>query len=335
MGGAELAPPDIDALAAYLVTLRNHPNPNLRRDGTPPPTLAGGDPLRGADLFTVHNNHCNLCHTVPRGTNNVIDLPQEVGSSQPLKNPSLRTVYQRLFFNPQAGQPSLSGFGLNHDGSGFALPKVHPYVLDELGTESPNDFADVTAFVLCFPTETKPAVGDGLTVTASSAGAAVADLAVLEAQARAQASDLTARGLLGGKMRSFFYNRTTQIYEPDSAAEPALTRAQLLALVGANDALTFLGTPPGEGRRHGGDRDGDGLRDRDEPSPALGISALGIAAVRLQWLAGSGEWTLESAAAPDGPWQAVTGPRDNVAGWLQRDESLAGPARFYRLRRTW
>jgi DNA-binding beta-propeller fold protein YncE len=334
MGGTELAAPDIDALAAYLFTLRNHPNPNLRRDGTPPPAFAGGDTLRGADLFTQHLNHCGVCHVIPRGTDNNIDLPQEVGSVQPLKNPTLRTTYQRLFFSPQAGGQTRSGFGLSHDGSGHALPTVHPYVLDQLGSESPADFADVTAFVLCFPTETKPSVGDGFTVTSATAASLAADLAQMEAQAALQAHEFTARGVVGGKVRSYFFNRTAGLYEPDAAGDPALTRAQLLALLGAGDAFTFLGAPPGEGRRYSTDRDGNGVRDGDEPRPALGIARVGSSA-RLQWPATSAGWALESAATLHGPWLPVTGARASVAGWLQRDEPLSAAPRFYRLRRTW
>jgi len=118
------------------------------------------------------------CHALPPGvtkdpnlpplpdpTNN-IDLLSEVGSAQSVKNPSLATVYQRLKFNPVAGQTSISGFGLLHDGTGFGLPTVHPYVLDQF--ETPADFADVSAFVLCFGTGTAPTVGASRTVTSSN-----------------------------------------------------------------------------------------------------------------------------------------------------------------------
>ncbi len=335
LGGSQLAPADIDALAAYLFTLRNHPNPNLRRDGTPPPTFAGGDPLRGADLFTLHANHCSNCHEIPRGTNNNIDLHTEVGSSQPLKTPSLRTVYQRAFFTPQTGAQSLTGFGLNHDGTGFALPTVHPYALDELGSASLNDFDDVKAFVLCFPTETKPSVGDGFTVTATSINSSAPDLLQMETQARAQACDFVARGVVGGKTRSFFYNRTTQLYETDTAAEAPRTRSQLLALLGSGGSLTFLGTPSGEGRRFGGDRDGNGIPDRDETPAALSITRE-PAHVRIEWPLAPAGWQLEWAATPAGPWLPVTSPLSTAPGTHRFDDPLAAtPARFYRLRRTW
>lgn len=336
MGGAELAQADFDALAAYLFTLRNHPNPNRLRGGQLPSLIAGGRPARGLTLFVSHHNHCDTCHTLPRGTNNNLDLHVEVGASQPIKNPSLRTTYQRLFFSSQPGAQSLSGFGLSHDGTGFGLPTVHPYVLDELGSLSPNDFVDVAAFILCFPTETMSSVGDNFTVTASTVAAANFDLTQMETDAVSQACDFVVRGTVGGVPRVFFFNRTTMRYEPDSAAGAALTRTELLALVGANDTLTFLGTAPGEGRRYGGDRDGNGIRDLDEPRPALGLTKVADSA-RVQWPAVPAGWVIETTPTLESPtWTPLTAPRANAGGMLSLDQPLGlDDSRFYRLRRTW
>lgn len=133
----------------------------------------------------------------------------------------------------------------------------------------------------------------------------------------------------------FFYNRSTQLYEADTAGEAARTRSQLLALFGAGDALTFLGTPPGEGRRFAGDRDDDGIHDRDESAAALAITCE-PAHARLEWPLAPSGWQPEWAATPIGPWLPVTQPLSTSAGWHRFDESLAAaPARFYRLRRTW
>ena len=101
MGGAQLAPADIDALAAYLHTLMHHPNPNRRLDDTLPATFAGGNPFRGETLFNNVSGHCSECHSDHDGAANNIDSPVEVGRSQPIKNPPLRTVYQRRFFDSQ------------------------------------------------------------------------------------------------------------------------------------------------------------------------------------------------------------------------------------------
>ncbi len=333
MGGSQLSTADIDALAAYLLTLRNHPNPNLQPDGTLPASFAGGNPANGRDLFNFHLNHCAVCHEGPKGTNNNIDSRQEVGSTQPLKNPPLGTVYQRLFFTPQTGQTTITGFGLLHDGIGFQLPTVHPYVLDTLATAA--EFADVMAYVLCFDTGTAPTVGDSRSITLFNAADAAASFARHEAQSIAGASDLVVRGMIAGQRRSFLFDPLSQRYLPDAAGEPSLTRAGLLALLGANDALTLLGTPPGEGGRFGGDRDGNGVPDYDEPKPALDITKSGED-VRLLWPAPSSGWLLESATTLDGVWQPVTQPRSSFSGSLLLEQPIGGDTvRFYHLRRTW
>lgn len=250
MGGSPLSADDIAALETYLLSLRHHPNPNRPLDGSLPATFAGGNPTRGQTLFNHHVNHCGVCHLPPRGSDNNIDLHQEVGASQPLKNPSLATTYQRAFFNPQTGQQSFSGFGLGHDGTGFVLPTVHPYVLDQLRGA---DFNDVAAFVLCFDTGTAPAVGDSVTTTAATASAALGGIARLESLNQSQALDLVVRGVIGGLARNFIYARSLGLYVPDEFGMASLSRSELLAALGPDDALTFLGVPPGEGARFGGD----------------------------------------------------------------------------------
>jgi hypothetical protein len=68
----------------------------------------------------------------------------------------------------------------------------------------------------------------------------------------------------------------------------------------------------------------------------LDIFPVGVNA-RLQWPATPAGWLLEATGGLAAPsWGAITGPRTNAGGWLQRDEPTnASPARFYRLRRTW
>jgi YVTN family beta-propeller protein len=248
MGGSELASADIDKMAAYLLSLRNHPNPNREKSGALPPTFANGNPTRGEMLFNLHDNHCGICHLSPRGSDNNIDLPLEVGSSQPVKNPPLATVYQRLFFDPTPGATSLSGFGLLHDGtgSGVALPTVHPYVLDQLSTLA--DFLDVQAFVLCFDTGTSPAVGDTVTFTAQNTGSADTALNRLELLSPSL-GQLVAFASIGGIQHRFLYSRILQRYIPESVTETPLTRQALLASLGPSDAATFMGVPPSQGSR--------------------------------------------------------------------------------------
>ena len=352
MGGAQLATADIDAMATYLLSLKHHPNPNLQRDGSLPSTFNGGDVIRGKDLFENHNNHCITCHALPPGVtanpelpplpdpSNNIDLNGPVGSSQPVKNPSLATVYQRLMFNPNPGGTTISGFGLLHDGLGAgtqaALPTVHPYSLDELTTVA--DLNDVTAFVLCFNTGTAPSVGMSRTISAANASDAnaLADLNFLEAQTTASFSELVVKGLVGGRPASFRFDKATQLYLPDTTGLAPLSRAALLAELGADDRLTFFGAPLGQGERFGADRDGNGVLDRDEPLPHLSIAPAGSSQIRLQWQNPAPGWLLQYSSTLGGPWLPMTRSliRSGPAQWLDEDSS-GQPSGFYRLRRTW
>ncbi len=264
MGGELQTAEDMDLLAAYIKSLTNHPNPNRNLDRTLPSTFGGGNPIRGRDLFNQHVNHCSLCHTLPRGSNNVLDLPHEAGRNQPIKNPSLRHVYQKQLFNPTPGGTSVSGFGMLMDGTGFQMPTVHPYVLDDLTTTA--DFADMKAFMLCFDTGVGKAVGHSVTVDSSNRtqAAVLADIALLEARDVAGDCDLIVRGKLAGVERDLLF--ASSAYKLDKAADGTLNRTALLNALSAGDSLTFLGVLPGLGGILSIDQDGDGALDGDEVS---------------------------------------------------------------------
>jgi len=251
MGGSQIAAADIDAMAAYIHALRHHPNPHRLENGMLPLTFPVGstpaNPRRGQDLFNLEATHCFVCHAGNIGTDNNIDLMTEVGASQPLKTPPLATTYQRLLLDPRPGKTSLSGFGLSHDGTGFELPTVHPYVLDGALT-TPQDFADVTAYVLCFDTGTSPAVGQSVTVGPSPGANVPGILTRFETMAPGTA-DLVVEGIVGGVMRRFTFSRSRQFYVSSVFGETPLTRSTLLGLLSGNDALTFRMVQPLEAAR--------------------------------------------------------------------------------------
>lgn len=249
MGGTQLSQADIDTLADYIGALRHHPNPHRQENGMLPLSFNGANPRRGQDLFNMHTHHCGICHLEPNGTDNNIDSNVEVGSNQPLKNPPLTTVYQRMHLDPRPGKTSLTGFGLGHDGSGFDLPIVHPYVLDALSLAA--DFADVKAFVLCFDTGTTSLVGQSVTIGTIPSSAALTAITRFESAGPAFA-DVVVEGVVGGALRQYTYSRSRRFYVSTTPGEPPLTRAQLLALLSGNDTLTFKTVQPQEGYRFAG-----------------------------------------------------------------------------------
>lgn len=344
LGGTLAEAEDMDALAAYLGTLRHHPNPNRNLDRTLPAEFKGGNPVNGRDLYNSHErSHCITCHGLPTGSDNNIDLMAEVGSTQPVKTPPLRTVYQRADFNRKPGSINISGYGMLKDGTGnFALlPVGHFYVLEALANA--QEYKDVESFVLCFDTGTAPAVGHTVTFLASdeSAPEKLAALTLLENQAAvARTCDLVARGVINGRQRSFLYDPAAKTYRCDDPAEPALVRADLLLSILEGDALSFMGVLPGQGRRFSIDRDLDGISNARHPAPALDFSVLPESPFfRLRWPASDLGWLLESSARLDTPWQPHTAPRraPAPADFFWQLDAPAGemPARFFRLRRTW
>jgi YVTN family beta-propeller protein len=338
MGGSEIPGPDMDALVTYLLTLKHHPNPNRNLNNTLPSTFAGGNPSIGRTIFNDHiKSHCVTCHTGAAGSNNNLDDKRLTDSRDEVKTPPMRTVYQRIFLNRTSGAQSLSGYGLNRDGAMPAnfLPTVHFYDLDML---EGSDFVNVSAFVLCFETGTAQSAAFSRTVTAanSTASAVIADIATLEGQANVFQNDLVVQGRIGGVMRSFFFERATLRYRSDKAGEPVLTRNQVLALLGGGDAITFSGTIPGQGARRGGDRNLDGVLDRDESHPWIELSQPLAPLVRVRWPEHPGGWALERALAPQGPWSTVLQPRSLGGGGFLLDHDPQGAtAGFFRLRRTW
>jgi hypothetical protein len=334
LGGPALPIGDVLALRNFLTSLRHHPNPHRRIDGTFPDEVAGGNPALGRQRFLERRNGCMICHALPAGSDNNIDNPQFAPVTDFVKNPPLRTLYQKAFFDSSPGARSLSGFGFNRDGASGRLPIPHAIPPHEL---TGDDLADVAAFLLCFDSGTAPAVGYCRTVDAQNRSdpGVRDDLLMLEAQAVANAIDLVVRGRRTGRSTSFYYDAPAQEYVPDSAAAPPVSRTGLLAGLQAGDAMTFLGVIPLSGPLWGGDRDDDFVRDADEPPPALSIAVIVTDSV-VEWPRDPGGWVLEeSPNLSSTHWRAVTRPLESIAGGFRLRDPGTVPGRFYRLKRTW
>jgi len=336
MGGSQIPAADMDALTAYLLSLRHHPNPYRNPDRTLPTSLRGGNAVTGRNMFNDHEkSHCMMCHALPAGTDQNIDERREVGGTQDMKNPPLRTVYQREgLYDPTAGAVSLSGYGLGSDGTGHVLPIVHFYQLDRLNTT--QELKDVAAFVLAFDSGTAPAVGRAANISSAnkSSSLVAAEFILLEARAAAADCDLVVRGRIAGIHRSFRYLPATARYVPDRSGEAPLTRAALLALVLPGDHLQLMGVLPGEGPALGGDRNRDGILDGDDVLPPLVIRKVPGAA-SLRWPGPSQAWYPETSTDLSGPWVPMTAPSE----FLPEGETAAwplpeSPRRFFRLRST-
>lgn len=335
LGGSLQEPAKIEALSAYLAGLRHHPNPNRLPDNSLPESFAGGNAARGAKIFAAHLHHCAVCHVLPLGTDQNVDDPRNLRLSQPVKNPTLRTTYQRALLDTGVGATNWTGFGLLHDGSGGlqALPTVHFYDLDAL---SGTLFQDVAAYVLCFDSGTPPVVGRSITLTEADrlGTAAVKELELLEGQAKQDGvCDLIARGRLAGSLVSLRFDPVDSRYH-SGVTERAWSRDQVLAMLGPGDAVTALATSFGNGARCSVDRDGNGVSDADDPRPRLDIRR-GPSGWVARWRPNSPGWLLESTPNLRVPWRVAADsglPSETVREIPFEPDAGMG---FFRLRRTW
>lgn len=337
LGGTTIPSADMDGLAAYLLGIVHPPNPNRNLDRSLPADISGGDPRRGNILFQDHlSSHCTSCHALPAGTDQNLDLVTEVGGRQPMKNPPLRTTYQRAeLFNNTTGATSISGFGLLSDGTGKALPISHPYILSELSTSA--DFADVTAFVKAFDTGTAPVATASLAVTSASVSlpATVTTLDTLE-NGRAIDADLVAYLTSPTGNRAFYFDKTTKTYTADTASQTPLTRAQLLALVNADSSLLFTGTPAGQGSSESIDRNSNLIPDADEALPDLQTSWKTPGQISIRWPGDSPPSYIETTPElGDGfSWSPLESTPSLTGSFRETFITPTTPKAFFRLRKT-
>ena len=122
----------------------------------------------------------------------------------------------------------------------------------------------VEAFMLVFPSNLAPIVGQQVTVDAANQQVTSERLQLLMARAEEGECDLVAKGRRGAFEAGFLY-QGNGLFTPDQAEQDALDLASLLEMAaGEAGEMTFTCAPPGSGQRMALDRDEDGLLDGDE-----------------------------------------------------------------------
>jgi DNA-binding beta-propeller fold protein YncE len=216
---------------------------------------------------------------------------------QLIKVPQLRNFYQKVGMFGMAAPPfgillgdndhkgdQVRGFGFLHDGSfdtpfrflrgmGFA-PFVGFTIPEGTFPDNPHGLADnpegdlirrnIESFLLAFDSNLKPIVGQQVTVSAATAQAAAARVALLIARADAGDCDLVAKGTFGGRRVGLLYAGHGR-FVTDRRALPPVPEATLRSVgLLPRHEVTYTCVPPGSGRRIGIDRDEDGFLDGDE-----------------------------------------------------------------------
>jgi YVTN family beta-propeller protein len=134
MQGPEPTPEDVKAVAAYLETLRERPNPNRLADGSLSPAAK-----RGEAVFNAKS--CQSCHAPPFYTSEgvyTVGLEQPTDAYKGYNAPSLLGVYNRGPFLHNAEAPGLTE----------VLTKLHrPSKLTGKDDCTPEELADLIAFL--------------------------------------------------------------------------------------------------------------------------------------------------------------------------------------------
>jgi hypothetical protein len=345
LGGSMLSTTDMNAYRTFINTMVFQPNPNQNLNRTLPTTFAGGDPTVGRNIFLntnystlgtpplVINLRCNTCHALPNGTDRGFTPAQALQEPQDFKVPHLRNVYQKMRFTNAPGAQSLLGFGITHDGGDPSLlsfisrPVFGPFATDATIKNNLN------AFVQCIDTGTAPAVGVTYAAVSNNAfGLGQNGWLFLEQEAQKLTNiDLAVKTVIAGQPRGFLYRPASNDYLPDSTNRTTLTKAQLVSLVQTGGTITVMGVAPGTGTRVAIDRNSNGIRDGDEPTPRLRVATTS-SNLAVNWPTNS-PYVLETATTlPAANWSAETSPRAVVGADFSVTNSFTNTARFFRLK---
>jgi hypothetical protein len=274
---------DMQKFANFALQLRLPPNPVRNLDNS----LTGGQQI-GSNLFNTaladatnsgSVRLCTACHAIDAakgffGSNSTKSKNFE--GPQNFKIPGLRQMYTKVgMFGPTTGVAptfgdQVRGWGFNHDGS-IDTMKIF---LDS--PPSPGFFnltnqnkLDIEQFMLAFPTDLAPIVGQQITLDATNADAVAPRINLLIARAgtaftslilggNVTECDLIVKGSVGGTPRGWL-RLASGLFRDDTGA--TLDDTSLRALALTEGPLTYTCAPPGSGTRMGIDRDEDTVLD--------------------------------------------------------------------------
>jgi hypothetical protein len=293
---------DMDAFTDFILQVRYPPNPNRALDNSLTAEQEVGRQLFSgvncgipAPDGRLNVLTCISCHVIDPGGNAGTAVPGFFGTTglytfegelQLFKVPHLRNLYQKvgMFGNPRDSGvlgddfgfqgDQVRGFGFLHDGDIDTVFRFHhgPTFSVLLTGEGNGGFPEgpegelqrrqVESFVLVFPSNLAPIVGQQITLTSESSAAVAARVDLLRQRAGAGECDLIAKTTLFDIEAGFVYTGNGR-FRADRRAVPPVGDAAL-RLLARFRPVTFTCVPPGSGERLGVDRDGDGVWDGDE-----------------------------------------------------------------------
>ena len=204
------------------------------------------------------------------------------GEPQNFKVPHLRNAYSKIgMFGLSAGGPDMGdqirGFGYLHDGS---VDRLRNFLAASAFQLSFTEELELEQFILAFPSDLAPIVGQQATLTISNAAAVDPRIDLLIARAGASFNSLTLGGLVTecelivkgsvlGVERGWVLQGSSFIDDVGGSIGDAALRS----LATTQGPLTYTCVPPGSGVRAGIDRDLDTLLNGFETNTGTFVSA--------------------------------------------------------------
>lgn len=265
----------MQAFTDFALQLRYPPNPNRGLDDSLNPVQNHGKAMFDVGFARPGRpvEMCATCHPVSRalgifGTQGLMSFNLQPGETD-FKIPHFRDQYQKVgMFTASAGQffagDQIRGFGYNHNGATSSSAILAEFALPA------GDLESVRQYLLAFPSESAPMLGQTSMLRAGDASVIDARIDLMHARASltlpVPECDLVVRGFDdSGEALGFLLDRSTQRFTPDRATAQPPDLAGLRAAAAASPShWTVLCAPWGNGKRLALDRDLDGVLDGDE-----------------------------------------------------------------------
>lgn len=269
----------------FILELRLPPNPVAELDNSLTSAQSNGSNFYfGPVSDSIFD--CNGCHTLDPAQGFFGADGRESFENEPqnMKIAHLRNLYQKIgmFHSSNFGGPGgdqIRGFGFLHDGSVGSVDEFLQNGVFQFN--NPQERLDLEQFMLAFPTDLAPIVGQQVTLTANNAAAADprVNLLIVRAQTsfasfvlgpNANECDLVVKGAVGGTARGWLLQGNGSFVDDTGAT---ITEAALRALPATEGPLTFTCAVPGTGTRVAIDRDEDAVLDGNDNCPAVDNAA--------------------------------------------------------------
>jgi DNA-binding beta-propeller fold protein YncE len=292
-----LSQAEMEAFTSFILQVTYPPNPNRPLDNVLTPDQEAGRQLfdtvncgiPSAPEFNGAVLTCAGCHQIDPNAGLFGSNARSSFDFNPqlFKAPHLRNDYQKIGMFGNAANPGflgedngfkgdqVRGYGFLNDGAVDTVFRfVHGISFSEVangpnsnsipdGPEGERQRRQLEAFILAFPTNLAPVVGQQITLTAASSAAVGSRVDLLRQRADAGECELVAKARISGDEAGFLY-AGSGLFLTDRHGQPSITDAALRSLARGDRPVTYTCVPPGSGVRIGVDRDGDGAWDGDE-----------------------------------------------------------------------